>query len=179
MKKLMEDLRRYRERYPEETEKADRLIKIVETESDLLGKVNKDGHLTGSAWIMNREKTHVLLTHHAKLNIWIQLGGHTEEGESVYDTAFREAVEESELKSIEKTDREIFDIDIHLIPARKNEKEHYHYDIRYVFYVDMDEEFTVTDESHDLKWVELGKVEGYTKEESILRMVRKSKDSKE
>ena len=55
---------------------------------------------------------------------------------------------------------EIFDIDCHLIPARKADPEHFHYDVRYVVRAGEDESFVVSEESHDLAWRESGGLVG-------------------
>lgn len=121
----------------------------------IFGKENKDGHFTGSSWIINSDKSKALLTHHAKLNKWLQLGGHSETDESTFDTALREAQEESGLNSIKALSDEIFDIDVQYIPEYKGEKEHFHYDIRFVFEADEGEKINLTEESKEVSWVSL------------------------
>jgi hypothetical protein len=69
---------------------------------------------------------------------------------------------------------DIFDPDIHTIPARNNEPEHFHYDIRYAFQADRHAPLIVSSESRELAWVALDKIETLTTEESVLRMVRKT-----
>ena len=126
------------------------------------------GHITGSAWVMHPDKQRALLTHHKKLNIWVQLGGHCDGESDVRKSAKREACEESGV-AVEFLNNDIFDLDIHEIPARKNDPAHLHYDVRYCF-VAASEEFQVSDESHALAWVDIGQLEGYTNEISMLRM---------
>jgi 8-oxo-dGTP pyrophosphatase MutT (NUDIX family) len=132
------------------------------------------GHLTGSAWILNRERTHALLTHHRKLDLWVQLGGHVEEDADMLSAAWREAREESGLPNVHPMTEKIFDVDIHRIPPRKDEPEHFHYDIRYIFSADPNSDLTISPESKTLAWVSLEKISELTREESILRMIRKS-----
>ena len=148
-------------------------INYLNGTDDYLGKINPQGHITGSAWIVNPKRNKVLLTHHLKLNIWVQLGGHTELDESVLESAYREGLEESGLTTLKVVSEDIYDVDVHLIPARKQEQAHYHYDIRYIFEADDQVDFVVSDESHDLKWVEIDKISHYSTDRSILRMVEK------
>ncbi len=131
------------------------------------------GHVTGSAWIVDLDRTHVLLTHHRKLDKWLQLGGHADGDSDVLRVALREAREESGLTSVRPVRESIFDVDIHLIPARKTEPEHFHYDVRYALEADRGEALRMSDESHDLRWVRVDEVAVLTQEESVLRMVRK------
>lgn len=132
------------------------------------------GHLTGSAWILDQERKHALLTHHRKLDLWVQLGGHVEEDADMLSAAWREAREESGLPDVHPMMEKIFDVDVHRIPARKDEPEHFHYDIRYIFSADRGSDLTISPESKTLAWVSLEKIPELTQEESILRMIRKS-----
>jgi 8-oxo-dGTP pyrophosphatase MutT (NUDIX family) len=137
-----------------------------------------EGHVTGSAWIVDWERTHVLLTHHGKLDKWLQLGGHADGDWNVLEVALREAREESGLSSIRAVGDGIFDVDIHAIPARGAEPEHFHYDVRYLLEADRGEELRMSSESKDLQWVAMERVAELTGEESVLRMVRKMDEVK-
>lgn len=170
---LLSKLRHYRDRFPSEQDVADRLIGFVESHPDCFERSLEVGHITGSAWLVNKAGTHVLLTHHRKLNAWLQLGGHADGNTDILDAALQEALEESGIRELEPVSTDVFDIDIHLIPARKNEPEHYHHDIRFAFRCTGSEAYTVSNESHDLAWVETERLEEYSTEESMLRMARK------
>lgn len=169
---LSEELNDYLIRFREERESVDFFRSyLADPDSKKFGK----SHLTGSSWIVNRDGTETLLTHHAKLGMWLQLGGHIEQDESVLDASLREAKEESGLTSLRILDERIYDIDAHIIPAGPKGEEHYHFDIRYLLQADSDEDLMISDESRDLKWVKPDEVAGYNSNESVLRMLRKMK----
>lgn len=133
------------------------------------------GHMTGSAWILDHSMQFVLLTLHAKLNRWLQPGGHADGDENIFNVAFREATEETGLKSLKPIAQDsLFDIDIHLIPARSQFQAHDHYDVRFVFLADKGEHLDITSESHDLQWIPLKKLESFTDNESLFRMRAKT-----
>ena len=136
----------------------------------------EQGHITASAWILNTDRTHALLCHHRKLDMWIQLGGHMEpeQDDSVFAGATREAYEESGLGELEALAPEIFDIDIHRIPAHGAEPAHLHYDVRYLFAAKANNAVQLTRESKDLAWVKLDEVHTLSQEQSLLRMAEKS-----
>lgn len=137
------------------------------------------GHITGSAWIINQSRDKVLLTHHAKLNKWLQPGGHADGNENVTEVATREAQEETGLKSLTLLETGIFDIDVHAIPARNDMPGHDHYDIRLLFQASSDENFTVTEESHALAWVSIDEVQRISENnQSMIRMCDKTKKLK-
>ena len=100
-------------------------------------------------------------------------GGHADGDSDILQVARREADEESGLVGLKVEDGEIFDIDVHKIPARANETQHLHYDIRFVFRAHGSEEFVVSEESHDLAWVGIAQLESYNVDESVMRMAQK------
>jgi 8-oxo-dGTP pyrophosphatase MutT (NUDIX family) len=109
------------------------------------------GHFTGSAWLVSADGARVLLTHHRKLDRWLQLGGHADGDADLARVALREAEEESGLRDL-VVEPEIFDLDRHLIPARGDEPAHWHYDVRYVVRARGSEAFEISDESLALAW---------------------------
>ena len=153
----------------------DRLIDFVTTYPSCFERSLKVGHVTGSAWVVNLAGTHVLLTHHRKLDKWLQLGGHADGDSDLLRVAQREVQEESSLERVVPLSRTIFDIDIHLIPERGSDPAHYHYDIRYAMHSLGREDYVVSDESHDLSWIEIKNLQCVTNEPSMLRMASKWK----
>jgi 8-oxo-dGTP pyrophosphatase MutT (NUDIX family) len=148
-------------------------IEFVKTNEDCFNRELLIGHVTGSAWIVNDARTHVLLTHHRKLNQWFQPGGHCDGEPDVLKVALKEANEETGLKNLNVVDGEVYDVDVHLIPERKGIPAHYHYDIRFLIEGDMNEQLIITEESNDLAWVSLEKIAERNDSESIMRMLRK------
>jgi 8-oxo-dGTP pyrophosphatase MutT (NUDIX family) len=98
------------------------------------------GHFTGSAFVIDGAGR-LLLTHHRKLGIWVQLGGHAEAERRGEAVALREAREESGLHHLgfhpalrdAGGEPRLLDVDIHGIPARRDEPAHEHWDLRYLF----------------------------------------------
>jgi len=173
---LIEKLKAYRPEFKEEKDFRVLFLSFIKNNSNCFERSLLSGHITGSAWIINEQNTACLLTHHQKLNKWLQLGGHADGDPDIINVANKEAVEESGLKSLNLISKEIFDLDIHTIPARKNEPEHYHYDVRFLFTADDKEKLIVSSESKDLAWVSYQKLEKVSqRNQSILRMAIKSK----
>jgi 8-oxo-dGTP pyrophosphatase MutT (NUDIX family) len=132
------------------------------------------GHITGSAWIVDAGREHVLLTHHRRLDKWLQLGGHADGDPDVLQVALREAREESGIDRIRPVSESIFDVDIHEIPARGTEPAHFHYDVRFLLEADRSQILLMSTESKALAWVRLTDVRQLTGERSVLRMVEKT-----
>ncbi len=150
------------------------MIRFVEMHEDCLLRSCGPGHLTGSAWIVDATRKRTLLTHHRKLDKWLQLGGHADGDPDLLAVALREAREESGLTRLRAVSAEIFDVDRHWIPERKGEPGHYHYDLRFMIEADESEPLVVTSESKDLGWIDVADVVRLNPEESMARMVRKT-----
>eukprot|EP01041_Mallomonas_annulata_P013087 gene13087-27624_t len=148
-------------------------IEFVKTNEGCFKRELLIGHVTGSAWIVNYARTHVLMMHHRKLNRWFQPGGHCDGEPDVLNVALKEAYEETGLKNFKVVDGEVYDVDVHQIPERKDIPAHYHYDVRFLIEADMNEQLIITEESNDLSWVSLEKIAEHNDSESIMRMVRK------
>lgn len=144
---------------------------------DIFSRKNKEGHITASCWIINKNIDSVLLTHHKKLNIWIPTGGHSEGETDPVQIALREGEEETGLK-LKLLFNEPFHMDIHNIPLHKNVPAHKHFDYTYLFCPQSSHEFVVSPESFNLKWIPLDKIEEYTKEINVIYMRDKTMEIK-
>ncbi len=171
--KLLHLLKNYLPTTPEEIVSQPIMIKFIETYPDCFERSLAIGHITASAFLLNKDCTKALLMHHAKLNRWFQLGGHCDGNSDVLEVALKEAQEESGIQNITPVHSEIFDIDIHLIPENKREKEHYHYDVRFLLKVTSDEEVIQNHESHELRWIEKNLDDVPTQSVSVIRMFKK------
>lgn len=144
-------------------------VEFVQQQPQCCARELSIGHLTASVWLVNKNQDHVLLTHHKKLNCWLQLGGHLDGDSDLARGALREALEESGLQDL-SIENAIYDLDRHRIPARKTEPEHWHYDVRFVVRTMKDEQFIVSDESHALAW---RSIEEIANDESMDTSVRR------
>lgn len=170
---LLRALEAYRDRHPFEAMVVERFTAFVGAHPLCFKRKLAIGHVTASAWLVDEAGERTLLTHHRKLRRWLQLGGHLEGDRDILAAAIREAREESGLEDLEPVSNEIFDLDIHSIPARSEEPAHEHYDIRFALRAIGDPTFTVSDESRALAWVPLDALQTVTDEVSILRMAAK------
>lgn len=149
-------------------------IQFIEQHPDCFERSLLVAHVTGSAWIMNREGTHTLMMHHKKLDKWFQPGGHCDGDPDVMAVAAKEALEETGV-TVEPVSTAVFDVDHHVIPESKGVPEHIHYDIRFLFRADkVTDELPANPEAKSVRWIPLEEVENYNSTPSIMRLVKKS-----
>ncbi len=133
-----------------------------------------EGHVTAAAWLLNAARTHALLLHHTKLDRWLQPGGHLDDTDgSPAQGALREAMEETGIPGLALDTATLFDIDVHLIPARNNEAAHLHYDARYVVLAD-ETNVSLNSESLGARWLTLHDIAASRMDESIVRLAKKN-----
>ncbi len=136
---------------------------------------NERGHITASALLLHPQGDRCLVLFHRKLQRWLQPGGHVESSDS-YSTlqaAIREAEEESGLRGIRPVSSDIFDLDVHAIPARPEIGAHHHFDIRYLLIAPHEQGY-ISDESEAIAWMSLNDIEERVDlfDEAFLRMTR-------
>ena len=128
---LIELHKKYLAFYPTENKRQFEFSKFINSTDtkDLYRRTNFIGHLTGSAFILNKTSNKILLLKHKSLGKWLQPGGHVDlTDNSILDACFREIQEETGIKKINleyiKHKLSIpFDIDSHKIPANPKKKE--------------------------------------------------------
>lgn len=150
-----------------------RMLELLDTAEPWSRRQFRPGHLTASAFVVSPAGDAVLLIFHRKLGIWIQPGGHVEPADlSLEAAARREVAEEVGVLLSDTGPVSLFDVDIHLIPARPAEPRHEHFDVRFCFRAS-DLAFTANDEVIEARWVPLARIDQVTADESVLRAVRK------
>lgn len=175
---LAEMLRRYAAVWPQERDLAERFLAFAASRPDVLLRTCPPGHITASAWIVDADEGRALLTHHRKLGRWLQLGGHVDGEAHIERAALREAQEESGMARFELvrwTDELVpLDLDVHSIPARGAEPEHLHWDVRFWLRAEPGQDLQISAESNDLRWFTAAELPATTREESVLRLGRKT-----
>ncbi len=170
---LLQLLNEYTTEIQDEKEMFEQFQQFVQTQTDCFKRELAIGHITASVWIVNQTLDKTLLTHHVKIQKWLQPGGHCDGDTDVVLSALRELEEETGLRNIQLIEG-VFDLDVHTIAAYKNESEHLHFDVRFLVIADEKEQILISDESNDLRWFHLDEIPSANPSRSLQRMVEKT-----
>jgi 8-oxo-dGTP pyrophosphatase MutT (NUDIX family) len=114
---------------------------------DGLWKPCAAGHITAGALVIDPPRERVLLTLHAKLRMWLQMGGHCEpEDTTIAGSALREGAEESGIEGLRLLVPGPVQLDRHLTPCA------WHLDVQYAAVAPEGAVESISDESLDLRW---------------------------
>ena len=173
MSRLAEELRAYQPLNDVERMHRDAMLDLLAYSPNAFSREHfVPGHFTASCFIID-DAYRLLLHHHRRLDRWLQMGGHIEPGEAPETAALREGAEESGLGDLQLIG-EIFDLDIHPIPAANGDPEHSHFDVRYLARTSRPESISIARaESNDLAWVALDRAAELMRGEESLRVLGK------
>lgn len=155
-----------------ESRDLDRMLALLSGTADPVSRRQYEpGHFTASAFVVSRDAPEALLIHHPTLSIWLQPGGHLEpEDASPVDGARREVLEETGLDAF--IENQLFDLDVHEIPARGDMPPHLHFDLRFLALVD-GRPAASSAEGVVARWMPLTEVLTFATDASVQRMARK------
>ncbi len=94
---LLNLLLQYKTPFMEEAAYQMRAIEFVKRHADCFYRELWPAHVTGSSWVVNPQRSHVLMLHHKKHDQWFQPGGHADGHADILAVALRETSEETGL----------------------------------------------------------------------------------
>ena len=162
---------RYAATGPHQVAERRRILDFIDGHPDALERSCLTGHLTTSALVVDAARERGLLTHHKKLGLWLQLGGHCDGDGNLVASAWREATEESGIAGL-AIDPVPVDLDIHTIPEFRGVPEHLHLDVRFIVHAPPGAVETVSDESHALGWFAPDALGEIASDDSVARLFR-------
>lgn len=175
MFKLLDELKNLKPYDSKEQEDLEKTILFLENDKNCFDRSNINGHITAGAFICDKQGN-ILLNHHKKSGMWFQFGGHSDGEEDSLNVAKREVLEEAGITDFKLGTKSIYDVSVMRIPysAKKNEPEHWHYDINFLFIVD-NHHYEISNESIEIKWVTIKEARELVNkhDKGMLRMIDK------
>lgn len=131
---------------------------------DIYLRTNELVHVTSSAWIVNHERTKVLMAYHNIMQSWAWLGGHADGETDLLKVALKEAREESGVKNIRPVSEELYSVEMLTVDGHVKRgryvNSHLHLNATYLLEADeADELFVKADENSGVRWIPINEVE--------------------
>ena len=147
-----------------EEEKKDQKIflKYLRQFPDILTRENEFAHVTSSSWIVNQDRTKVLMVYHNIYDSWSWLGGHADGNQNLLEVAVREVREESGIREVHPVSKEIYSVEILTVDGHwkrgKYVSSHLHLNVTYLLEADDRQALAVKpDENSGVQWFPLEK----------------------
>ncbi len=175
---LIEQIKKYIPYNEQEEKDKELMLKYIDTFKDVLTRENEICHFTASSWIVNKEKTKVLMIYHNIYNSWAWTGGHVDGDSNLLNVALKEANEETGLKNLKVLSNGIYSLEILTVKSHikrgKFVSAHLHLNCSFLLEADEDDELRIKeDENKGVKWIDIDKVNVTTNEEEMKPIYKK------
>ena len=175
---IREQIENYKPYNEQEENDKDMMLQYIDTFKDVLTRENRMCHFTASNWIVNKERTKVLMIYHNIYKSWAWTGGHADGDSDLLHVALKEANEETSLKNLKVLSDGIFAIEILTVDSHikrgKFVPSHLHLDCCFLLEADENEVLKIKeDENSGVEWVDIDKVDVITNEEKMKTIYRK------
>ena len=155
--------------FNEQEERDKKLLLEWLSEPDVFERKNERAHFTASAWVVNPERTKVLMIYHNIYDSWAWMGGHADGEENLFAVAEREAKEESGITDIKAISEEIASVEILTVSGHEKHGKyvpsHLHLNATYFFEAPEEQELYVKpDENSGVMWMDMDDIRNKSSE---------------
>ena len=142
-----------------EQEEVDKLLLLnwIRNNDNAFSRENKVAHMTASAWVVNKDRSKVLMVYHNIYNSWSWLGGHADGETDLLSVALREVKEEAGITNVKPVSEEIFSLESLTVDGHVKKgnyiSSHLHLNVTYLLEADSDEAVSIkADENSGVAW---------------------------
>ena len=128
------------------------ILNWIRNQEDAFSRENKVAHITASAWVVNKDRSKVLMVYHNIYNSWSWLGGHADGETDLLSVAIREVKEEAGITDVQPVSEEIFSVESLTVDGHVKRGEyvssHLHLNITFLFEADSEEAVSIKDDEN-------------------------------
>lgn len=170
MGNMIDKLTRYLPLNEQEENDKQEIIRRLKSGEELYERDNLSAHFTASAWVVSRDRKHVLMAYHNLYDSWAWLGGHADGEEDLLKVAIKEVKEESGLENVKPVSEDIYSVEILAVAGHTKKGKyipsHLHLNVTYLLEADMGEALrNKPDENSQVGWFSLEDAIKASKEE--------------
>lgn len=160
---IKEKIEKYKPFNEQEESDKKQILEYINTFDDVLTRKNKMCHFTASNWIINKERTKILMVYHNIFKSWAWTGGHADGDSDLIHVALKEAKEETGINDLKLLINDLYGFQIVAIDGHIKNGEfvspHLHLDCVYLWEANETENLRIKeDENCEVKWVDIDEV---------------------
>ena len=172
----MELIEKYEPYNEQEQKDKEIMLEYLNTFDNVLTRDNEFGHFTASAWVLNKEKTKVLMRYHNIYKSWAWTGGHADGDVDLLGTAIREVKEETGVSNVKVLNDDIFSLEVICVNGHvkrgKYVASHVHLNLTYLLEVDEKEVLKIKeDENSGVSWINIEDIQKVSNEKWMIENV--------
>ena len=154
---LIKEIEKYRPFNEQEEKDKTQILNWIRNNDNAFLRENTVAHVTASAWVVNKDRTKVLMVYHNIYNSWSWLGGHADGETDLLSVAIREVKEEAGISNVHPVSEEIFSMESLTVDGHvkkgKYVSSHLHFNITYFLEADPEEAVSIkADENSGVAW---------------------------
>ncbi len=173
---LKNQIKNYKSNNEQEEKDKKMMLKYIDTFDNILVRENEFAHFTASSWVVNQEKTKVLMIYHNIYQSWAWTGGHSDGEADLLKVAIKELKEETGIKNVTVLKKDIFSLEILTVNGHikkgKYVSSHLHLNLTYLLQVNEKETLHIKeDENSGVKWIPIEEVKNASKENWMIENI--------
>lgn len=141
----------------QETEDKALMLSWLEHNDDAFSRENAIAHVTVSGWVVNKDRSKVLMVYHNIYDSWSWLGGHADGETDLLSVAVKEVKEESGLAEVHPVSEDIMSLEVLTVDGHEKKgryvTSHLHMNVTFLLEADSESVLSIkADENSDVAW---------------------------
>ena len=157
---IYEQIKAYRPWNEQERQDQVLILDFLRKNSDAFYRTNLLAHMTASAWVVNPQRSKVLMVYHRLYDSWSWAGGHADGEEDLLAVALREVREETGVQRLRPVTEEIYSLEVLTVDGHEKHGQyvpsHLHLNVTYLLEAEEDQPLRVCEaENSGVAWFSL------------------------
>ena len=172
MEKLYQQIKEYIPYNPQEEADKRLMLQFMEKNPDCLERTNLTAHFATTAWVVNKQRTKVLMVYHNIYKSWAWSGGHADGESNLLAVVRKEIAEETGVTDMRLLCDDIFSLNVLTVERHIKKGQpvasHLHLDVEYLFEADDSLPLKIKeDENSAVGWVNIADINTAVTEEKM------------
>ena len=157
---IYEQIKAYRPWNEQERQDQAVILAFLDKNPDAFYRTNLLAHMTASAWVVNPQRSKVLMVYHRLYDSWSWAGGHADGEEDLLAVALREVREETGVQRLRPVTEDIYSLEVLTVDGHEKHGQyvpsHLHLNLTYLLEAEEEQPLRVCEaENSGVAWFSL------------------------